>query len=289
MNTSVFRFFDFSGESRRMQRPLSAEQTASLIRKLCQNVSPPLAIVLGSGFGGVADQIERLAEISYAELPGFPEPTTAGHPGFLIVARLSKMPVLLLNGRSHFYEGRSMAEVTFPIRVLAALGVRDVLLTNAAGGINPKFRPGDFMVITDHINMIPESPLRGLEGTQKFLDLTRVYDAVLARQLHRAARGCGARLHKGVYLAVSGPSYETPAEIRTYAKWGADAIGMSTAPEAIVARFCGLRVAGLSCITNAAAGTGKTLLSHVDVLNVGKKFGRAAEKLLNNFATAYGD
>jgi len=287
--TSGFRLSRFSGESVRMQRPLSAERTASLIRKFYPHVPPPLAVVLGSGFAGVADQIEHLAEISYAELPGLPEPTTAGHPGCLIVARLGKTPVLLLNGRSHFYEGRPMAEVTFPIRVLAALGVRDVLLTNAAGGINRKFRPGDFMAITDHINMIPENPLRGLEGTRKFLDLTRVYDAALARQLHRAARGCGARLHKGVYLAVSGPNYETPAEIRAFAKWGADAVGMSTVPEAIVARYCGLRVAGLSCITNAAAGTGKTLLSHADVLSVGEKFGCAAEKLLNNFATAYGE
>ena len=272
-----------------MQRPLSAEQTASLIRKLCPKVTPLLAVVLGSGFAGVADQIERLAEISYGELPGFPPPATAGHPGRLVVARLSRTPVLLLNGRSHFYEGISMTEVTFPIRVLAALGVRDVFLTNAAGGINPAFRPGDFMVITDHINMIPENPLRGLEGTQKFLDLTRVYDAALIKQLQRAARGCGTRLHKGIYLAVSGPNYETPAEVRTFAKWGADAVGMSTVPEAIVARYCGLRVAGLSCITNAAAGPGKTLLSHADVLSVGKKFGRAAEKLLNNFATAYGE
>ena len=272
-----------------MQRPLSAEQTASLIRKLCPNTPLPLAVVLGSGFAGVADQIERLAEISYAELPGFPPPTTEGHPGRLVVARLGNTPVLLLNGRSHFYEGRSTTELTFPIRVLGALGVRDVLLTNAAGGINPKFRPGDFMVITDHINLIRDNPLRGLEGTQKFLDLTRVYDAALIRQLQRASRGCGARLHKGVYLAVSGPSYETPAEIRAFAKWGADAVGMSTAPEAIVARYCGLHVAGLSCITNEAAGTGKTLLSHADVLSVGKNFARAAEKLLNNFATAYGE
>jgi purine-nucleoside phosphorylase len=281
--------FDFCGESQGMQRPPSAEQTASLIRKLCPPVPPSLAVVLGSGFAGVADQIERSAEVTYAELPGFPLPTTAGHPGCLIVARLGKTPALLLTGRSHFYEGRSIAEVTFPIRALAASGVRDVLLTNAAGGINPKFRPGDFMVIADHINMIPENPLRGLEGTQKFLDLTRVYDAALARQLQRAARGCGARVHKGVYLAVTGPNYETPAEIRAFAKWGADAVGMSTVPEAIVARYCGLRVAGLSCITNAAAGTGKTLLSHADVLSVGRRFGRAAEKLLNNFGTGYGE
>jgi purine-nucleoside phosphorylase len=270
-----------------MREPRSAKHTASVVRKLCRHF-PPLAFVLGSGFAGVADQVERLAEISYTDLPGFPETTTAGHPGCLIIARLGKTPVLLLNGRSHFYEGRSMAEVTFPIRVLAELGVRDLLLTNAAGGINPQFRPGDFMIITDHINLLPENPLRGEPGTQKFLDLTHAYDPHLTKLLRRAARGTGARVHDGVYLAVSGPSYETPAEIRAFAKWGADAVGMSTVPEAIVARYCGLRVAGLSCITNAAAGTSKTLLSHAEVLKVGRKSRAAAEKLLSNFAIAYG-
>ena len=270
-----------------MQRPLSLEQTASRLRKLCPEI-PPLAMVLGSGFAGVTNSVERLAEVPYADLPGFPQPTTAGHPGCLIVAKLGKIPLLLLNGRSHFYEGRSMAEVTFPIRVLDELGVRDVLLTNAAGGINRAFRPGDFMIITDHINLLPENPLRGEPGTKKFLDLTRVYDPALIKLLRRAARGAGARVHEGVYLAVSGPSYETPAEIRAFAKWGADAVGMSTVPEAIVARYCGLRVAGLSCITNAAAGTSKTLLSHAEVLKVGRKSGAAAEKLLNHFAIAYG-
>lgn len=270
-----------------MHKPLTPERAVLMIRRLCPAI-PQLAIVLGSGFAGVADIVERLAEISYSDLPGFPKPTTAGHPGCLIVARLGKTPVLLLNGRSHFYEGRSLAEVTFPIRVLAELGVRDVLLTNAAGGINPKFRPGDFMIITDHIDLLPENPLRGEPGTQKFLDLTHVYDANLTKLLRRAAQGAGARVREGVYLAVSGPSYETPAEIRAFAKWGADAVGMSTVPEAIVARFCGLRVAGLSCITNAAAGTSKTLLSHAEVLKVGRKSRAAAEKLLSNFAIAYG-
>ena len=268
-----------------MQRALSPERAASQIRKVCPRV-PPLAIVLGSGFAGLADAIQPAAEFPYAKLPGFPRPATAGHPGQLIIGALHDVPVLLLNGRSHFYEGRSLAEVTFPVRVLAALGVRDLLLTNAAGGINRRLRPGDFMIITDHINLLPENPLRGFQGSEKFVDLTRVYDPSLTSLLRRAG-GRGARVHSGTYLAVSGPSYETPAEIRAFARLGAAAVGMSTVPEAIVARYCGLRVAGLSCITNFAAGISKNLLSHKEVLRTGEKSRAAAEKLLNKFVTEY--
>ena len=270
-----------------MDKGLSAETTAARIRTVCPEV-PRLAIVLGSGFAGVVEGVEQVANAPYGDLPGFPQPTTAGHAGCLIVARMKGTPALLLNGRSHYYEGASMAEVTFPIRVLAALGVKDVLLTNAAGGIHRQFRAGDFMVIADHINLMPENPLRGVDGIGKFVDLTKVYDAGLIKLLRSAARRSGLRAREGVYLAVSGPSYETPAEIRAFRKWGANAVGMSTVPEAIVARHCGLRVAGLSFITNLAAGTGKGLLSHAEVLSAGKKFRGTAEKLLNNFASAYG-
>ena len=266
-----------------MHKPLSVERTASLIRKLCPKV-PPLAVVLGSGFAGVADQIERLAQISYAELPGFPQPTTAGHPGCLIVARLGQTPVLLLNGRSHFYEGLDMSEVTFPIRVLAALGIKDLLLTNAAGGINSRLRPGDFMCITDHINMMGANPLR---GSIDFVDLTRVYDPTLVALWRRAARRAKVRLATGVYLAVSGPSYETPAEIRAFARLGADAVGMSTVPEAIVARQCGMRVTALSCITNFAAGRARKPLSHDEVLETGRRVTKSATDLLCSFITLY--
>lgn len=270
-----------------MDRKLSVDATAQRIRELCPE-APRLAVVLGSGFARVPESLEQVASVPYGELPGMAQPTTAGHPGCVVAANIAGTPVLLLNGRSHYYEGVSMAEVTFPIRVLAALGVQDVLLTNAAGGINRQLRPGDFMVITDHINLMPEHPLRGVQGTEKFVDLTQVYDAGLAKLLRSAARRCGVRLREGVYLAVGGPSYETPAEVRAFRKLGADAVGMSTVPEAIVARYCGLRVAGLSCITNFAAGSGKGLLSHAEVLSAGKKFGAAAEKLLRNFASAYG-
>jgi purine-nucleoside phosphorylase len=269
-----------------MRKAASAERAASQIRKVCAKI-PPLAIVLGSGFAGVASALKVSTEIPYTKLAGFPQPTTAGHPGCLLFGTLAGVPVMLLNGRSHFYEGYSLAEVTFPVRVLAALGMRDLLLTNAAGGINGRFYPGDFMVITDHINLLPENPLRGLPGTKKFLDLTRTYDTALIKLIRAAARAEGVRLHSGVYLAVGGPSYETPAEIRAFARLGADAVGMSTVPEAIVARFLGMRVAGVSCITNFAAGKGKGLLSHAEVLSTGEKAKAAAVRLLNAFVTEY--
>ena len=183
-----------------------------------------------------------------------------------------------------------MERVTFAVRVLAACGITDLLLTNAAGGINRKFHAGDFMVLTDHINFMGVNPLRGPcpAGLTRFVDLTRAYDTVLGELLHRAGRASGVKLRQGVYLAVSGPSYETPAEIRAFARLGADAVGMSTVPEAIVARQCGLRVAGLSCITNLAAGISPAPLSHEEVLETGERVKTQAATLLKNFAKLYG-
>jgi purine-nucleoside phosphorylase len=269
-----------------MQRAASPDRAALIIRKVCPEI-PRLAIVLGSGFAGLASAVRSITQIPYSKLPGFPRPTTAGHPGFLLIGKLNEIPVLLLNGRCHFYEGYSVAEVTFPIRVLAALGVRDVLFTNAAGAINRRFRPGGFMVVTDHINLVPENPLRGLAGPDKFLDLSRAYEPALIGMLRRAGRREGVRLYSGVYIAVSGPNYETPAEIGAFGRLGADAVGMSTVPEVIVARFCGMRVAAVSCLTNFAAGKGKGLLSHAEVLITGEKAKAAAEKLLKGFVTEY--
>jgi purine-nucleoside phosphorylase len=266
----------------------SPEQTAAQIRRVCPGI-PSLAMVLGSGFAGVAAAVRRITEIPYERLAGFPQPTTAGHPGCLIVGTLNDVPVLFLNGRSHYYEGHSLGEVTFPVRVLGALGIRDLLLTNAAGGINRRFRPGDFMLITDHINFLPDNPLRALTGTRKFLDLTYTYDAALTNLLRGAGRRTRVPLQTGVYLAVPGPSYETPAEIAAFARLGADAVGMSTVPEAIVARYCGIRVAALSCITNFAAGRGKALLSHAEVISTGEKAMAAAEKLLKAFVIRYAE
>jgi len=261
----------------------------SRIKKLSR-LRPTLALVLGSGFNHVLRELDVDAEVPYAKLPGFPKPSVAGHDGKLVVGRLGGTAVLVLSGRAHFYEGHQMERVTFPVRVLAALGIRDLLLTNAAGGINQKFRPGDFMVLRDHINLMGVNPLRGASapGLPRFVDLTRTYDAGLSRLLRKAARGGKLRLHGGVYLAVSGPSYETPAEIRAFARLGADAVGMSTVPEAIVARQCGLNVAAVSCITNLAAGRSRQSLSHAEVLETAERVRKLATRLLRNFATLYG-
>ncbi|MSR43169.1 MAG: purine-nucleoside phosphorylase [Pedosphaera sp.] len=250
---------------------------------------PRLALVLGSGFNAVLDRVEIAACLPYSKLPGFPSTRVTGHDGRAILGKLAGVPVLILSGRAHYYEGHELARVTFPIRVLAEYGIESLLLTNAAGGINRKFHPGDFIRLTDHINFMGANPLRGpiVEGRSHFVDLTQVYDPALATFLQRAAKSAGAKLHAGVYLAVSGPSYETPAEIRAFARLGADAVGMSTVPEAIVARQCGLRVAGLSCITNAAAGQSPHALSHAEVLAMSRASGQRAMQLLENFATLY--
>ena len=259
------------------------------IKKLSR-LRPTLALVLGSGFNHVLREFDEDAEIPYARLPGFPKTSVSGHDGKLVLGRLGGTPALVLSGRAHFYEGHPMERVTFAVRALAAYGIRDLLLTNAAGGLNRKFHVGDFMMLTDHINLMGANPLRGpaIPGRPRFVDLTRTYDAELSALLGAAARAGKVKLQRGVYLAVSGPSYETPAEIRAFARLGADAVGMSTVPEAIVARQCGLRVAALSCITNLAAGISKSPLSHAEVLETGERVKTTGAKLLKNFATLYG-
>ena len=267
---------------------LNPVRTAERLRKLA-GLQPLLAIVLGSGFGHTVTRLRVEAEVPYAKLPGFPRPGVGGHSGKVLFGHFGDTPVWVLSGRAHFYEGHSMEAVSFPIRVLAELGVRDVLLTNAAGGINRRFRPGDLMRLTDHINLMGTNPLRGpLEtGRERFIDMTRAYDARLGDLLERAARRIKVRLPSGVYLAVAGPSYETPAEIRAFARLGADAVGMSTVPETIVARQCGMAVAGLSCITNLASGRGNALLSHADVLAAGERVKERAAALIEQFAKLY--
>src|SRR5215831_19319369 len=258
--------------------------------KRLSSLGPRLAMVLGSGFHHALDDFDVDKRISYEKLPGFPSPGVAGHAGEVLIGRFGKTPVMILSGRAHFYEGHPMGVVTFAVRVLAAYGIKDLLLTNAAGGINRSFHAGDFMVVTDHINLLGTNPLRGppIAGLQRFVDLTRAYDPSLERLLRVAARRCRIKLRSGVYLAVSGPSYETPAEIRAFARLGADAVGMSTVPEAIVARQCGLRVAGISCITNLAAGRSRQPLSHREVLETAERVKSMAAHLLVNLAGLYG-
>jgi purine-nucleoside phosphorylase len=271
-------------------KPNATPQMAAARLKKVSRLRPTLAIVLGSGFHHALTELRVDEQISYAKIPGFPKPTVSGHAGEVYFGNLGGTPVLVLSGRAHFYEGHPMERVTFAVRALAAFGITDLLLTNAAGGINRKFRAGDFMVLTDHINFMGVNPLRGpaIFGLNRFVDLTDTYDTGLSALLFRAGKSCNFRLRRGVYLAVSGPSYETPAEIRAFTRLGADAVGMSTVPEAIVARQCGLNVAAVSCITNLAAGAGKEKLSHAEVLATAEKVKISATKLLKNFARLYG-
>jgi purine-nucleoside phosphorylase len=251
---------------------------------------PRLAMVLGSGFHHALKELRVVRKISYADIPGFPRPTVSGHTGELYFGYFIKTPVLVLSGRAHFYEGHDMERVTFAVRTLAAFGITDLLLTNAAGGINRKFRAGDFMVLTDHINFMGTNPLRGPhpKNMPRFVDLTGTYDAKLRGLLFQAGTSCQLKLQRGVYLAVSGPSYETPAEIRAFAALGADAVGMSTVPEAIAARQCGLNVAAVSCITNLAAGISQKHLSHAEVLETAERVKNSGAALLKTFAELYG-
>ena len=268
----------------------ASPQTAAAWLKKVSPLRPKLAIVLGSGFHHVLTELRVERKISYAKIPGFPKPTVSGHAGELYFGHLGRTPVLALSGRAHFYEGHEMERVTFAVQTLAAFGATDLLLTNAAGGINKGFRAGDFMVLTDHINLMGTNPLRGptINGLPRFVDLTEAYDQKLRELLFKVGKSCNLKLQRGVYVAVSGPSYETPAEIRAFATLGADAVGMSTVPEAIAARQCGLNVAAVSCVTNLAAGISKGELSHAEVLETAERVKKSGAALIRNFAELYG-
>ena len=267
----------------------NAKTTAALLRKQT-SLRPTLAMILGSGFQHALTHLKIETEIPYGRLPGFMSVGVSGHVGKIVCGLFGKTPVLVLKGRTHFYEGHDMNRVTFPVRVLSEFGIRSLLLTNAAGGINRKFKPGDFMALEDHINFMGTNPLRGpaTPGLPRFVDMTRVYDPKLREILRKAAKLTKLRLHSGVYLATLGPSYETPAEIRAFERLGADAVGMSTVPEAIVARQCGLSVAAVSCITNLAAGRGSGTLSHSEVLAIAEQKKAVVAQFLKTFCELYG-
>ena len=248
---------------------------------------PELAIVLGSGLGALADSTEAEADLSlpFTDLTGFPAQTVAGHGGKMVFCELEGRRVILQAGRFHFYEGHGMAVVTAPMRLYGALGVKAVLHTNAAGALNPAHAVGDLMVIRDHINFTGTNPLIGANVAPgpRFPDLGAAYDPGLRAQLHGAARALGQTLQEGTYLGVLGPSYETPAEIHAFRQWGADAVGMSTVPEVIVARHAGLRVAGVSCLCNMAAGLLEHPLTHEEVLEAGRQAAGRFEALVRRF------
>ena len=235
---------------------------------------PAIGLVLGSGLGGVAQSLKANVTIPYRDIPHFPTSTAIGHKGELILGTSDRVPVAVMAGRVHYYEGYRPDEVVFPVRVLAKLGVKILILTNAAGSVNVNYKPGELMVIEDHINLMGMNPLIGPNDEQlgpRFFDMTEPYDPVLRQIAEKACGKAGVTLRHGVYVAVAGPSYETPAEIRAYRTLGADAVGMSTVPEVIAARHLGLRVLAISCLTNMAAGVLKKKLDHLEVLEVGRK------------------
>src|SRR5436190_2834844 len=262
----------------------AAGRAAAAIRNH-SNAQPSIGIILGSGLGGLSNKIADAVRIPFGDIPGFPEATVAGHEGALIVGSLGGRDIVALSGRFHLYEGHPASLAAFPVRVFRALGVRDLFVSNAAGGISPKLAVGDLMMISDHLNLMGTNPLVGdlQEGDIQFTDMTDAYDPLFRRILRTAAEKLGIPLREGIYAGLLGPSYETPSEVRMLRMLGADAVGMSTVPEVIVARALRMRVAGVSCITNAAAGLTGAALNHADVLETTQRISASFEALVTEF------
>lgn len=249
---------------------------------------PRLLMILGSGLGGLADVVDADASVPYEEIPGFAPSRVVGHAGRLIAGTLEGTPLLVMAGRYHLYEGHDARVVAHPVRVARALGAEMLFVTNAAGGISPRLVPGSLMIIEDHINFMGTNPLRGaVFGEElRFPDMTEAYDPELRALFAARAEALGIAVDAGVYCGVLGPSFETPAEIRAFARLGADAVGMSTVPEVIAARSAGMRVAGLSLITNHAAGLGEGTLGHEEVQEVGRAAAGRLERVARAFVGA---
>ena len=264
----------------------AAEAAARTIRERA-TTPPSVAIILGSGLGGLARRITDGARIPFTDIPGFPPATVVGHDGAVIAGKLGERNVIALSGRFHLYEGHPAALAAFPVRVFHALGARTLFVSNAAGGISPRLAVGDLMMISDHLNLMGTNPLLGAAepGETRFPDMTDAYDPGLRRILRTTAETLGITLREGVYAGVLGPSYETPAEVKMLRLLGADAVGMSTVPEVILARALGIRVAGVSCITNAAAGVTGAALSHAEVLETTARISAAFESLVIEFVS----
>lgn len=274
--------------------PVYAEITGYTepVREKIGGFVPRVAIILGSGLGGFADEITQVGAVEYRDIRGFPQSTVPGHRGRFVFGCVRDVPVVVMQGRVHFYEGYDVADVVAPVRVMGLLGAKTLLLTNAAGGINPKFHAGDLMLIDDHILYGPPSPLIGANidalGT-RFPDMSEIYDRNLRAAADSSAHELGIALKRGVYLQTSGPNFETPAEIRAYRTLGADAVGMSTAVEAIAARHMGLRVCGISCISNLAAGMSDSPLTHDEVQAAADKCAPQFKSLLSSLTVRAGD
>jgi purine-nucleoside phosphorylase len=272
-------------------------EAASFLKAKLGSLAPHIGIVLGSGLGAVADAIANPIIVPYAQIPHFPQSTVEGHSGRLVAGLLNGVPVVVLQGRVHLYEGYSPQQVTFPMRVLGALGIRAAVLTNAAGGIAENYRVGQLVALSDHINLMGFNPLAGVNEPRfgfrpgsglRFFDMTEAYSKTLRALANEAASADGFEIPEGIYLAVSGPSFETPAEIRAFRTLGATLVGMSTVPETIVARHMGIEVLAISCVTNLAAGLGSKPLSHEEVFESGRqvetRLTRFFERLLPKIA-----
>jgi purine-nucleoside phosphorylase len=263
----------------------AARKAADAIGKRTAERKPTVAIVLGSGLGGLAKAIQNPVRIPFKEIPGFPEARVVGHDGAVIAGSLGGREIVALSGRFHMYEGHSSALAAFPVRVFHALGIRELFVSNAAGGISTRLRVGDLMMIADHINLTGSNPLVGpaQEGETRFPDMTDAYDPGLRRVMRTTAERLKIPLREGVYAGLLGPSYETPSEVKMLRLLGADAVGMSTVPEVIMARALGMRVLGISCITNAAAGVTGGALSHAEVLETTQRVSATFESLVTEF------
>lgn len=266
------------------------ERCVQDIRKVT-DFQPEAALVLGSGLGGFAEKINRVAEVDYSRIAGFPVSTVPGHAGRFVFGYIEERPVAVMQGRVHYYEGYSMEDVVLPIRVLGALGAKELLLTNAAGGVDRKLSAGDLMLLTGQITSFVPSPLIGPNEDRlgpRFPDMSQVYSLRLRERAKAAAQRLGIPLKEGVYLQTTGPSYETPEEIKMFGLLGASAVGMSTACEAMAAKHMGLEVCGISCVTNMAAGTSETPLSHTEVQEVADRVAESFQKLVWEYCKCAG-
>lgn len=268
-------------------------QSLKRLRSRFGNVVPQVAMILGSGLGSFADELQDPLHLSYEDLPGFPLPTVAGHSGECVFGSLGDKRVLIFRGRFHFYEGHSLTTATLPVRVAGAWGISTLVVTNAAGGLRKEWAPGSLMAISDHLNLLGHNPLRGKnfdEFGTRFPDMSQAYHLTYRQHAHRVAQKHGIELQEGVYAAMNGPSYETPAEIRMLRTLGADAVGMSTVPEVIVARHHGMKVLGLSCITNHAAGVlddPSQKVNHEEVIENSKRAEANFKTLLRAWIETY--
>jgi len=261
------------------------EETIAHIRSRSK-LKPRVGVILGSGLGNFVNHLDVETALPYDEIPSFVPPSVEGHSGRLILGQVADVPVAVLQGRIHYYEGHSMAAVVYPTRTLAMLGIESLVLTNSAGGLDPKMKPGDFMIIEDHINLMGDNPLKGPNISQlgpRFPDMSEAYDSRLNLLMEEVLRTQKIAYHRGIYCGVSGPTYETPAEVRYLGMIGGKAVGMSTVPETIAANHLGLRVCALSCITNLAAGLSKHKLTHEEVTQTAK----AVEDKFSRFLKAF--